>query len=86
MYQLEDVSLLVNEFYGMTDITSRLLMTISKKQSTHSESSLLQVSSIWSICLKNENSFHNAYKGEDHNNDLLYGQLDHSVGIFYSEL
>ena len=43
--QLQDVSLLMNEFYGMIDISPWLMTTISTKRSTHSESSLLQVSS-----------------------------------------
>ena len=63
-----------------------LLKTIAKKQSTHSESSLLQVSSKWSICLKSGYAFDNAYKGEDQNTDLSYGQLDHNVGISNSKL
>lgn len=86
MYQLQDVSLLMNEFYGMTDITSWLLTTISKKQSFHSESSLLYFSSRWSIYFKDENDFHIAYKGEDQNSDLSYGQLNHNVGISDFEL
>ena len=86
MYQLEDVSLLVNEFYGMIDISYWPLMNIAQKRSIHNKSPLLQVSSTWSIYLKNVYAFHNAYKGEDQNNDLSYGQLDHSVGISDFEL
>jgi hypothetical protein len=40
---LEDMSILENEFYGMTEIASWLLMTIAKKSSTHSGSLLLDI-------------------------------------------
>jgi hypothetical protein len=61
-------------------------MTIGKKRSTQIEYSLLQVYSIWSICLKNENGFHNAYKGEYQNNGVSYGQINHSVDIYDSKI
>ena len=34
--------------------------------------------------MKNGCVDHNAYIGEDRNNDISYGQLDHSVGILQS--
>ena len=71
--------------YGMIDISSWLLTIIAKKRSTHSESSLFQVSSIWSISLKNEYDFHSASRGEYQKCDLSYGQLDRSVGILKSK-
>ena len=36
------------------------------------------------LCLKHGCADHNAYMDEDQNNDLSYGQLDHSVGILQS--
>ena len=86
MSQLQDVSIPVNELSGMTYISSWILTTIDKKRSTYSESSLLQVSSNQSICLMSGHAFHNAYKGEDQNIDLSYGQLNHSGGMSNFEL
>ena len=34
--------------------------------------------------MKNGCAAHNAFMGEDRNNDLSYGQRDHNVGIFQS--
>jgi hypothetical protein len=81
IFPLQDVSILENKFFGMTGISSWLLMTIAKKQSTHSDILLLQVSYIWNICLKDDYAFHNARKDEDQNIDLPRGQLDDNVGI-----
>ena len=57
-------------------------MPIAKKWSIQDESFFLQEACFWSICVKNGCADHNACMGEDQNNDLSYGQLDHSVGIF----
>ena len=40
----------------------------------------------WYICLAIDDHNQETYKGEDQNNDLSYGQLDHNVGIFDFEL
>ena len=59
-------------------------MTISKDQSTHSESSILQVSSTLNICLKNGYSYHNPSKDGDQNIDSPCDQLDYNVGTYHS--
>jgi hypothetical protein len=64
-YVLQDWSLLETEFYNKTYIIAWLLMTIAKDQSTHSESSILQVSSALNICLKNSYACDNAGKDGD---------------------
>jgi hypothetical protein len=81
---LQDWSLLEIEFYGTTYIIAWLLMTISKDQSTHSESSILQVSSVLNICLKNGYSCHNARKDGDQNTDSPCDQLDYNVDTYHS--
>lgn len=68
------------EFYGKTDIMAWLLMTITKDWSTHSESLVLQVSSMWSISLMNDYACHNANKDRDQNTDNTYDQRDNNVG------
>jgi hypothetical protein len=55
-------------------------MTTAKDQSTHSESSILQVSLVLNICLKNGYACHNAGKDEDQNTDSPCNQLDYNVG------
>ena len=59
-------------------------MPIAKKRSIQDESWLLQEACLWSICVKNECGDHSACMGEYQNNDISYGQLDHSVGILQS--
>ena len=59
-------------------------MPIAKKRSIQDESLFLREARFWSICVKNGCANHSACMGEDRNNDLSYGQLDHSVGIFQS--
>jgi len=81
IFPLQDVSLLENEFFGMINISSWLLMTISKKWSTHSGYLLLQFSCVWNINLKDDYAFHNAHKVEDQDTNLPCGQLDDNVGI-----
>jgi len=60
-------------------------MTISKDQSTHSESSILQVSSVLNIYLKNGYACHNADKDGDQNTDSPCDQLDYNVGTYHSD-
>jgi hypothetical protein len=55
-------------------------MTISEDWSTHSESSILQVSSVLNICLKNGYACHNVGKDGDQNTDSPCDQLDCNVG------
>ena len=78
---LQDWSLLEIEFFGKTYIIAWLLMTISKDQSTHSESSILQVSSVLNICLKNGYAFHNVGKDGDQNTDSPCDQFNDNLGI-----
>jgi hypothetical protein len=59
-------------------------MTISKDQSTHSESSILQVSLVLNIYLKNGYVCHNAGKDGDQNTDSPCDQLDYNVGTYHS--
>ena len=59
-------------------------MPIAKKRSIQDESLFLQDVCFWSICVKNDWFYDNAYMDEDQNNDLSNGQLDHSVGISLS--
>jgi hypothetical protein len=61
-------------------------MTIAKDQSTHSESSILQVSSVLNICLKNGYACHNAGKDGDQNIDSPCDQLDCNVGTYHSDV
>ena len=60
-------------------------MTIAKDQSTHSESSILQVSSVLNICLKNGYACHNVGKDGDQNTDSPCDQLDYNVGTYHSD-
>jgi hypothetical protein len=59
-------------------------MTIAKDQSSHSESSILQVSLALNICLKNGYSYDNAGKDGDQNTDSPYDQIDYSVSTYHS--
>jgi hypothetical protein len=61
-------------------------MTISKDQSTHSESSILQVSSVLNIYLKNGYACHNAGKDGYQNTDSPCDQLDYNVGTYHSNV
>jgi hypothetical protein len=47
-------------------------MTTAKDRSTHSESSIFQVSSVLNICLKNDYACHNDGKDGDQNTDSLF--------------
>jgi hypothetical protein len=80
MYVIQVWSLLEIEFFGKAYIIAWLLMTIAKDQSTHSESSILQVSSVLNICLKNGYDCHNAGKNGDQNIDSPCDQLNCNVG------
>ena len=68
----------------MTETPSWLLMPISKKRSVQDESLFLHEACFRSICVKDECADHNACMGENQNNDISYGQLDHSVEILQS--
>ena len=57
-------------------------MTISKDQSTHSEYSILHISLVLNIFLKNGYAYHNVGKDGDQNID----QLDCNVGIYNSNV
>ena len=59
-------------------------MPIAKKWSIQGESLFLQEAYFWSICVKNGCADHNSFMGEDQNNDISYGKLDHSLGISQS--
>lgn len=59
-------------------------MPIAKKWSIQDESLFLQEVCCWSIFLKNDWFYDNAYMDEDQNSDLSDGQLGHSVGILQS--
>jgi hypothetical protein len=83
---LQDWFLVEIEFYGKNYIIARLLMTTAKDQSTHSESSILQLSSVLNICLKNGYACHNAGKDGDQNTDSPCDQLDCNVGILHSDV
>jgi hypothetical protein len=60
-------------------------MNIAKDQSTHSEYSILQLSSVLNICLKNGYDCHNDGKDGDQNIDSPCDQLDYNVGISHSD-
>jgi hypothetical protein len=83
---LQDWSLLKIQFYGKTYIIAWLLMTISEDQSTHSESSVLQVSSMLNICLKNGYDCHNAGKDGDEKTDSPCDQHDYNVFTYHSDV
>jgi hypothetical protein len=61
-------------------------MTTTKDRSTHSESSILQVSLVLNIYLKNGYAFHNAGKDGDQNINSPCDQLDWNVGTYYSDV
>jgi hypothetical protein len=82
---LQDWSLLEIEFYGKTYTVTWLLMTTTKDQSTHSESSIFQVSSTLNIFLKNGYACHNDGKDGDQNTDSPCDQLDYNVGTYHSD-
>jgi hypothetical protein len=79
-------SLLEIEFYGKTYIIAWLSMTTSKDRSTHSEYSILYVSSMLNIYLKNGYAFHNVGKDGEQNIDSLYDQLDYNVGTAHYDV
>ena len=79
-YVLQDWSLLEIEFYGKTYIITWLLMTTTKDQSTHSESSILQVSSALNIYLKNGYACHNDGKDGYQKTDSPCDQINCNVG------
>jgi hypothetical protein len=79
-------SLLKIEFYDKTYIIAWLLMTIAKDQSTHSESSILQVSLAFSICLKNGYAYHNDGKDGDQNIDSPCDQLNYNVDTYHFDV
>jgi hypothetical protein len=83
-YVLQDWSLLEIEFYNKTYISTWLLMTTAKDQSTHSESSILQVSSVLNIFLKNGYACHNDGKDGDQNIDSPCDQIDCIVDTYHS--
>ena len=61
-------------------------MTISKDQSTHSESSILKISSVLNIYLKNGYAFHNARKDGDQNIDSPCDQLYYNVDTYHFDV
>jgi hypothetical protein len=61
-------------------------MTTAKDQSTHSESSFLQVSLVLNICLNNGYACHNAGKDGDQNIDSSCDQLDYNVGTSHVDV
>ena len=75
------MSLIMNELLGMTYISSSMLMTITKKKSTHSESSIFEVSLVWNICPKNENDFHLAHKHGDQNTNIPCDKIKDNASI-----
>jgi hypothetical protein len=79
-------SLIEIELFGKTYIISWFLMTISKDQSTHSEPSILQVSSVLNIFMKNGYAFHNVSKDGYHNIDSPCDQLNCNFGIYRSNV
>jgi hypothetical protein len=83
---LQDWSLLDIEFFDKTYIITWLLMTTAKDQSTHSESSIFQVSSVLNIFLKNGYARHNDGKDGDHNTDSTHDQLNCNVGTYHSDV
>jgi hypothetical protein len=80
------MSLLEIVLFGKTYIIAWQLMTIAKDQSTHSESSVLQVCSSWNIFLMHDLSCHNSDKDGDQNTDPPCDQLDYNVGTYHSDL
>jgi hypothetical protein len=84
-YVLQYGFLLEIEFFGKTYIIAWLLMTTANDQSIHSESSILQVSSVLNIHLKHGYACHNDGKDGDKNNDPPCHQLDYNVGILHSD-
>jgi len=82
---LQDWSLLKIEFFSKTYIATWLLMTIAKDQSTHSEFSILHVSSVLNIYLKNGYACHNAGKDGDQNTTSPCDQLDYNVCTYHSD-
>jgi hypothetical protein len=61
-------------------------MTTAKDQSTHSEFSILHVSLVLNICLKNGYACHNAGKDGDQNIDSPWDQLDYNVDTYHSDV
>ena len=60
-------------------------MTIAKDQSTHIEFSILQVSSVLNIYLKNGYACHNDGKDGDENTGSPCDQLDYNIGTYHSD-
>ena len=58
-----------------------MLIPIAKKQSIQDGSLYLLEDFFLNIYVKNGCANHSDFMGEDPNNDLSYGQRDHSVGI-----
>ena len=79
-------SLLEIVFYGKTYIIAWLFLTTTKDHSTHSESSILQVSSVLNICLKNGYDCQNTGKDGDQNIDSPCDQLNCNVGTYHSNV
>jgi len=79
---LQNMSILESAFVGMTKISYWILMTIAKKESTHSGSLLLKLSFIWNTYLNDDCVAHNARKDEI----SKCGQLADNVGISKSGL
>jgi hypothetical protein len=79
-------SLLEIEFFGKTYIIAWLLMTTAKDQSSYSESSILQVSSVLNICLKNGYACHNVGKDGDQKIDCPCAQIDYNFGTSHSDV
>ena len=59
-------------------------MNTAKDRSTHSEYSILQVSSVLNVYLKNGYACHNVGKDGDQNIDFPCDQLDYNVGMYHS--
>lgn len=78
---LQDVSIIENEIYGMTNISFCLWKTTTKKWSIEGESLLLSESFSWNVHLNDECVFHNSYKHENQNIELSGGQLNNNFGI-----
>jgi hypothetical protein len=83
---IQDWSLVEIEFFNKTYIIAWLLMTTAKDQSTHSEFSILQVSSVMNICLKNGYACHNVGKDGDQNTDSPCDQLYYNVDTYHSDV
>lgn len=79
--QLQDVPIIENAIYGMTNISFWLLKTTTKKGSIEGESLLFLESCPWNIHFNDECVFHNAYNHESWNIELSGSQPDNNFGI-----